>query len=219
MQGTSARTAQPALLMTPDNQLMETGSARVSPETRSVEFFGEFALLFKMDTPLKVVLTQGDVPVQSFTGLVYLSAQNLLRLVDVQEQLLPGAKTACFFEVDLEGMLEADLPEAPRRFRPFRRRRVVRQQFPVRISRLSMGGVNFTADRDLARGQPLLLDIPALGILGLGLQVETPFEFGQELRRNYHCSLQYLPEEARQPLDRLVTQLCLEQVPILTQPV
>lgn len=215
MQGNPSRTNLPALLMTPDDQLLESGSARVSPENHSVDFIGEFVQLFKMDTPLKVVLTQGEVPVQSFSGPVYLSAHNLLRLVDVQEQLLPGAKTACFFEVNLEGTLEADLPEEVRGFRLFRRRRVVRQLFPVQISRLSMGGVNFTADKVLEQGQPLLLDLPALGILGLGLQVETAFDFGQELRRNYHCSLQYLPEEAREPLDRLVDRLCQEQVPLL----
>ena len=216
MQGRTARATLPAMLMTPDNRVLEVGSARVSAENQSVDFLGGFIQLFRMDTPLKVVITERDTPVQSFSGKVYLSSQTLLRLVEVREKIYVGAKKVCFFDTALEGVLHVQPEERPRRLFLPRRHTDGPETLAAAISRISLGGVNFTAGRPLGRGQPVGLDIPALEVRGLELRVETAFEFGQEQRRNYHCSIRQIPPEALEPLDRLVTALCNAQLRVFT---
>ena len=71
----------PAVLKTPDGEILEYGKAFVSPDQQGITFKNDFVPLFKMGTPLVIVRTQGDIETQRFSGEVYLSAQNLLQIV------------------------------------------------------------------------------------------------------------------------------------------
>jgi hypothetical protein len=202
----------PALLKSAEGKLLEIGEAVVSIENRSVDFHSEFVHLFKMDTPLKIVLTKDGEETQCFDGRVYLSTQTMLRLVEVSDQVLPGAKMAYLCEVDMPGTLTALISEeVAEGFMNLQRRQVTRQQsFVVRIHALSMACVYFTCEQRLEKGQYVQLDLPVADAEGLLLEIERAYDFGQTTR-NYHCRIREMINPARVSLDDYVADLCKAQ--------
>lgn len=85
----------PAVLKTPDGEILEYGKAFVSPDQQGIH---SRMILFPCSkgTRLMIVRTQGDIETQRFSGEVYLSAQNLLQIVAVTDEVLPGA-ACCLF--------------------------------------------------------------------------------------------------------------------------
>lgn len=201
-----------ALLKSAQGKLLEVGEAVISLENRSADFHSEFVHLFKMGTPLKIVLTKGDVETQSFEGEVYLSTQNMLRLVDVSDRVLPGAKTAYMCETDMAGTITAIVPkEVAEGFMNLQRRQVATQQsFDVNIHAISMSNVHFTCERELLKGQYAELSLPLIGADDIFIEVDRAFDFGQT-KWSYHCRIRELGRKARISLDKYVAELCEQQ--------
>lgn len=91
---------------------MEYGKAQIAPDGQGIIFRSEFVPLFKMGTPLVIVRVHEEVEVQRFSGEVYLSARDLLQLVSVTDEVLPGAASAFLYDVDLPALATALLPAA-----------------------------------------------------------------------------------------------------------
>ena len=201
----------PALLKSADDKLLEIGTANVSIENRSVDFHSEFVQLFKMETPLKIVIMKNDLEIQSFSGNVYLSSQNLLRLVDVTDQVLPGAKLACICEVKLAATAQADVRAFLRGPIGLFSKKIYfeQQSFVVNIYNISMKFVHFTTPKVIAKGQfiDLRIEGPAVHLM---LEIRKSYEVGQALN-NYHCIIKEIDSQSRSNLNRYVGKLCEEQ--------
>lgn len=203
----------PALLKTLEGKLVEIGTASVSPENRSLDFKSEFVPIFKMGTRLKIIRTKNDIEVQSFTGEVYLSSERLLRIVDVTDQVLPGANYAFLYDTELDCWGFASIPGAiVRKFRLARRRPSGRADrvFPVKIHGVSMERVRFTCDVPLEEGQTLTISSEEEPVLERQpLFVEQVVTFGIEGHNSYRCRFVDLEGDNRTHLEAFVAALSL----------
>lgn len=183
----------PAVLKTPDGEILEYGKAFVSPDQQGITFKNDFVPLFKMGTPLVIVRTQGDIETQRFSGEVYLSAQNLLQIVAVTDEVLPGAAVAFLYDTCLPAEATATLPpQEPHGFwaKLFYRPKEQVRTVPVTITALSLAQLRLSGDIDLTPNQRFTVDIPQLQISKLGVQVELVLEFGQDgVTKNYKCRI------------------------------
>lgn len=102
----------PARLKDEHEQLLAEGHAAVSQSERTVTFRGEFVPLYPIGTPMQVARTHGGREIHRFTGKVYLSDKHLMRLVSVEDTLLPGAEEVYTSGFELRAAVTA--PGAPR---------------------------------------------------------------------------------------------------------
>jgi hypothetical protein len=177
----------PAVLKDQAGKVLEMGSALLSLESRSIDFKSSFVPLFSMGTRLQIIRMHEDTEVHLFMGEVYLSSPQMLRIVSVEEQVLPGACYAFLYHVDLEGVITATLRGQRRHF--FRRTRELPSIIPVKLHALSVKGLKFTTDQTLEQGQILTLSTrqePALS--DVALQVIQAVVFGQEIN-SYRCRI------------------------------
>lgn len=205
----------PAVLKTPEGRVVEYGTAQASIREGSVDFKSEFVPLFKMDTPLVVVRLKEKVETQIFTGKSYLSTEKMLRLVDVRDEVLPGAASAYSYEVELSGQASALIqPKAShRRLFSFGQKEAPMpswQEFPVSVYAISLTQLKFTCQVPLTQGQrltltageePLLREVP--------LEVELPVTFGEGDTSSYRCRILDLPGDNRERVENLLRQLSL----------
>jgi len=205
----------PAVLKTPDGRVLEYGTAQASIQEQCVDFKSEFVPLFKMDTPLVIVRLKDNVETQVFTGKSYLSTEAMLRLVEVRDEVLPGAASAYSYDVELSGHASALIqPRAVHRrlfsFAPKDPAIPSWQEFPVSLYAISLSQVKFTCDVPLAQGQKLTLtagDPPLLQ--EVPLEVILPVTFGEGDTSGYRCHILELPGENRERLETLLRQLSL----------
>lgn len=79
-----------ALLESRANGIFEEGQAYIEHDN-SVTFTSDFVPLIKLDSRATIIRTLGDKQFERFTGRVYLSSRNLLRIVDVDHELIDEA--------------------------------------------------------------------------------------------------------------------------------
>lgn len=184
----------PAVLKTVDNKELEFGNITVSREDRSVDFTNNFVPLCKLGDHMKIVRLQDDVEVISYTGEVYLSSQNVLRIVDVTEEFLSGAYTALLYEVNLIGQVEAEIMETPpkKKFSLFHKKPApIHATFPVNIHALSMQYICFTTEQTLQKEQNIYLDLENPALSHVQLKVEQSVNMGQE-QNTYKCAVRLI---------------------------
>lgn len=201
----------PAVLKTVDDKILEYGTARASIQEGSIEFKNEFVPLFKMGTRLKIVRVHDNVETHSFMGEVYLSAEKLLRLVSVTDQVLPGAATAYLYDVKMDGTASAMLAPQRRLFRIGRPDGLPSLQvFPISVYALSMSQLRFTCSVQLPQGQRLTVNVPQPYLFEqLPIQVELPVDFGEGATGSFRCRILDLPGENRYRLERFLEDMSL----------
>lgn len=198
----------PAVLKTEEDKVLEYGTACASIQEGSIEFKNEFVPLFKMGTRLKVVRVHDGVETHSFTGEVYLSAEKLLRLVSVRDEVLSGAASAYLYDVKMEGTASAMLTPKRKLFRPEGLPSL--QVFPISVYALSIGQLRFTCAMTLPQGQRLTVDLAGPPLLQqLPIQVELPVDFGEGTTGSYRCKILELAGENRQRLERFLSDMSL----------
>ncbi|MBP0981437.1 MAG: hypothetical protein J5968_04460 [Oscillospiraceae bacterium] len=79
-----------ALLESRPNGICEEGQAYIEHDN-SVTFTSDFVPLIKLDSRATIIRVLGDKQFERFTGRVYLSSRNLLKLVDVDHELIDQA--------------------------------------------------------------------------------------------------------------------------------
>ena len=201
-----------ALLQTEAGRIVETGFFSVSEEDRTVDFTGDFVPLYRMGSRLKVVCLFGDLQVHSFTGEVYLSSPELMRLVSIEDEVLPGAWYAFQYEVELEADVRVISLAATVPSRKLFRRPLLRHgtDFSCIVHSISMSIVHFTADQPLEKGQQLAMHVrhPAIGPIPLVVTQVLDF---QQARNNYRCDVQSdISPSPRGALETMVAQLSLQ---------
>lgn len=205
----------PAVLKTIENKLLEYGTGCASITDGYVEFKSEFVPLFKMGTQLRVVRVKDEVETQIFTGEVYLSSDKMLRLVSVQDEVLPGAVSAYLYDVKLTGSASAMIrpQEQPRRLFSFGSRQEavpVWQEFPVTVYAISLARLKFTCSVPLTQGQRFTMTVGTPPLLeDISLEVELPVTFGEGETGSYRCRILDLFGENRQRLEEYLQQLSL----------
>lgn len=200
----------PAVLKTEDDKVLEYGTARASIQEGSIDFKNEFVPLFKMGTRLKVVRTHEGVETHSFIGEVYLSAEKLLRLVQISDEVLPAAATAYLYDVELAGTASAMLAPQKRLFRLRSDGVSSLQVFPISVYALSLSQLRFTCGIALPQGQRLTISVPQPRLFEqLPIQVELPVDFGEGATGSYRCKILDLPGDNRYRLERFLQDMSM----------
>lgn len=198
----------PAVLKTMEDKVLEYGTACVLLDEQCIEFKSDFVPLCKMGTTLKIIRMEEETETQIFTGEVYLSSENLLRLVSVEDEVLPSSIYTYLYDVEMQGEAEAVVPGKKRLFG---RKGPVTQNFPVEIYALSLSQVKFTCQEPLTEGQNITLNITEpLQVRRIPLQVEVPINFMDGKASSYRCKILELQEDSRQNLEQLLWRLSLE---------
>ena len=213
MQNNTLTAAYPAELRTVDDKLLEIGEATIQFENRSVDFQSEFVQLFKMDTPLKIVILMDGVEIQSFSGKVYLSSQSMLRLVDVSDIILPDAYLIYQCDVNISGTVIATITNMVKksRFNNSLKKVTGIETFPAEIYRISMNSVSFTCDKTMDKGQLIKLSIVNPPIKHVDLEIEKVFEFGENIK-NYHCRISGINDHSNKNLGLFISNICEERL-------
>ena len=199
-----------AVLKSEAGKTIEMGHAVFSAEEHSVDFEGGFVPLFSMGTRLQVFRIHDGAEVHRFVGQVYLSSPHMLRLVEVEDEILPGAALAFMYYVDLDGTGHAVIKKEERRL--LRQRTVETAiDFPVRVHALSVKEIKFNVDLavELEPGQPVTLHLPGgPHIQTLPVLVRQSIVFGTEANC-YRCQIRRLAPDSQRRLEQYVQGLSL----------
>lgn len=202
-----------AVLKSTDGKILEIGAARVYPEQQAIEFYSEFVPLFRMGTALQVIQVKNELEIQAFRGEVYLSSANLLQLVALTDEVLPGAQAAFLYDTKLDGCVRGKhLTDPPKRklFElPHRRLlRAAEQMLPVEVHAISTAQVKFDCSAKLAQGQQVTLTLPGPPqIAAEPVVVEQAVIFGDSGRYTYRCHFLQLQAQTRLALEPFVARL------------
>ena len=206
----------PAALKTPEGKLMEYGTASISLEEQSVDFEGEFVPLCTMGTRLQIVRIHKDFETQRFSGEVYLSSQNMLRLVSVTDEILPGASIAYNYDVSIDAYAVAPVVREESSSRFFLRHRhtahpPMLQEFPVKIDLLSLAGVRVVWDKTLPTNQLVTLRAEhPVRLVSLHAEIERPI-FGPNGISSYACRILNLSGENYDVLSAFIGKISLRE--------
>lgn len=207
-----------AVLKTETGKTIEMGRGVFSAENHSVDFESAFVPLFSMGTRLQVYRIHEGAEVHRFVGEVYLSSPHMLRLVEVEDEILPGAALAFMYYVDLDGTGHAVVKRQERKLL----KTVTIEtpiDFAVRVHALSVKEIKFNVDLkvELVPGQAVTLRLPAgPRIQSLPVLVRQAIVFGTEANC-YRCQIRRLPPDSQNRLQEYVRGLCEAAKPALRQ--
>ena len=198
----------PGVIKTLDDRPVESGTITVSQENKSVEFRGEFVPLYNRGEHLKIVRTQDGVEVISYTGEVYLSSPQMLRIVSITEEMLPGARSVFLYDVDLPAKLQAELTRPPKgKFGLFHRKPQPHEEvLAVRVHAVSLRQIKFTTEELLDETQPLLLSLEEPRLQKVQLTINHMIDLGQS-KRGYKCSITSIDAASRSNLESYISYL------------
>ena len=83
MHETKGRRGFPALLKDMDGKILAEGEATVFAESRSIDFASDFVPMYRMGTKLQIARVFENKEIHLFSGEVFLSDKNLIRLVSI----------------------------------------------------------------------------------------------------------------------------------------
>lgn len=167
-----------AALKTADGRLLEHGRASLSPETGSIDFKGTFVPLLRLGTPVQILQLSGDEEIHAFTGEVYISSPDLLRIVSVRDDELTPAEKRLPVDVHLPAEIRPVSERELRLIDPLSPRRV--QWLQAQLLSLSPDAVRFSCPEAFPPCQRFLLrtDGPPL-LRGVAVQTEQVISFGE----------------------------------------
>lgn len=176
-----------ALLRSESGELLAEGRASVDIDQKAVNFESDFVPLYPLGTPMEIVRVYGGKDIHRFFGKVYLSDKKLMRIVSVQDELMPGAELFYCDKKPFTGMLRAHAVAAKAEPRSLLRRQKPKpveepQPFAVRITEITDRHLVFLFDieQQFAIGTRFLFkaDQP-LPLPPVNIEITKPFYFGQ----------------------------------------
>lgn len=179
----------PAVLKTPEGEILEEGAAQVCVPEQTVTFTNDFVPLHLIGTPLEIVRIFNGREVHRFSGTVYLSDRELLRLTRVDDELLPGAEDL-YCSVDFTGKAQLCVEPSPRKPSLFSKPVPEEPYYPTRVTEMTSQQLVFLYDsvEDIPVGTQfhLKLDAPfRLPELLIELETSGPFIIGQQRLCHY----------------------------------
>lgn len=193
-----------ALLKTADGRVMEEGYACISPENKSVDFKNDFVPLMKMGVTAKIVQLSNDrQELQCFEGIVYLSGNDLLRIVSVDDEALAQAQR----QLEVNTSIQAQVMAVHQGFSLLRFAQKKAEWEPVEIYSLSTDNVKFTSPNQYLTGQKLTLQAEKPVLLRkMVLEVYQAILFGDNLT-GHLCTIESIPEPYSANLARYVEEI------------
>lgn len=142
--------AFPAKLSAGYNNICEYGNASVAPEGNAIDFTGDFIPLIPLGTEATIEWMLGDKIVVGYFGKVYLSSQNLLRLVEVDPERIRQTRALFASNVQLPASI------VPKKSGPWLKTGA--SSHPATIVYLSQKVLHLRCPQPLKAGQALCLD-------------------------------------------------------------
>lgn len=181
-----------AVLKTHDDKLLEYGEGVLFPQEQHLEFVSDFVPLLKLGASAKIVRTQKDVETRSFQGQVYLSSGNLLRLVDVQEEILSELELTTPVDIDMEGSFTPMSNNLSRLLR--------KGDFTAKVHAVSINTIKFLSSKTFETTQQFQLSTTgALELKDLMVEIIQVLEFGEDCS-SYRCLITSMPQSTRETL-------------------
>lgn len=197
-------------------KVLAEGEATVFAESRSIDFSSDFVPMYRMGTNLQVARIFEGKEIHLFTGEVFISDKNLIRLVSITDRLLPGSEYVYFSETKIPAVLtlvqRRREPQPPKKRFSFRRKK---KQEPVQepesvyaitVSALSGRQLEFTSNQIFEIGDRFraTFQLPE-EIRDLPLFISQAFAFGKGCM--YRCSFEEMEPDRRLALDQFVRNM------------
>lgn len=183
-----------AVVKSMEGGYLADGYARISLQDKSVEFRGSFVPSLFLDTLVQIIRIVDGEEAECFIGNVYLSAPDLLRIINVDEKLLASVQMESLQKVDFEGTVSPAEVKGG-----MFQRMAERWRTPIaaNIYAVSKSKIRFVSDGQFEMDQQLKISVTAPIVLKqVIVQVKELLLFGQEERTGYRCDIQsMLPED------------------------
>lgn len=181
-----------AVLKTHDDKLLEYGEGVLFPQDQYLEFVSDFVPLLKLGADAKIVRTQKEIETRSFQGQVYLSSGNLLRLVDVQEEILSELELTTPVDIDTEGYFAPLGNHLSRLLR--------KGDFTAKVHAVSINTIKFLSSKVFENAQQFQVSITGpLELKDLTVEIIQVLEFGADCS-SYRCLITSMPQSTRETL-------------------
>ena len=203
-----------AILKAMDGDIREKGQAKIFLKEQYVEFTSQFVPLLKMDSEAKIICLEGGASTHIITGIVYLSTQNFLRLINVKCKLLPGAENV----LETPTYLKAEIfkPFIKKKF--FKGNKIAHKWEECTVMSLSLDRISIRASRimceyentiKLRMGTPVFAETTELTLT----LSQNGLMFGKNSKYVYHIS--EIPEDKKEELADFVKLCSLELIKYL----
>lgn len=162
----------PAILHASYDDSQTFGEATVSANENAIEFSGGFIPLLPLGSEATVNWVLGNKSLVQFSGTVYLSTGNFMRLVGVDARLVEAARALFAINVRFAATVSPAAPAGP----------LGQGRLPVQVLYLSSQFITLLARHDYDERQPLLLhaEVPYLTLASQPLTIRRK----APLRRN-----------------------------------
>ncbi len=191
-----------AALKTADGRLLEYGRACLSPENGSIDFKGAFVPLLSLGTPVKIFQLSADEEIHAFTGEVFASSRELLRIVSVRDDELTPAEKRLPVDVRLPAQIRPVSERELRLIDPLSPRHV--RWLAATLLSLAPEEVRFSCPDAFSPGQHFLLQTDGPPPLrGAVLEATQVISFGEG---GVLCRILSVPDAYRAGLYAYVEQ-------------
>lgn len=214
MHETKGRREFPALLKDRSGKILAEGKATVYSESRSVDFVSDFVPMYRMGTELQVARVFEDKEIHLFTGEVFISDKNVIRLVSITDKLLPGSEYVYFSETKIPALLKLvqrrrELQPQKKHFSFHKRKEPVQVPelvYTITVSALSGRQLEFTSNQIFGIGDRFLITLQlSQELKEMPLYISQAFAFGKGCM--YRCTFDKMEPESRAGLDQFVRNM------------
>lgn len=94
-------------------EILAKGQGSVNIAERYVTFTSDFVPQYHISTPMEVVRIFKGKEIHRFIGKIYLSSKTLMRIVDIRDELLPGAELCYCINMGLSAMVGPQIQAIP----------------------------------------------------------------------------------------------------------
>ncbi|MBR5486077.1 MAG: hypothetical protein IKV41_06150 [Oscillospiraceae bacterium] len=192
-----------ALLKSPDGKLLSEGYACGNARGKYVEFESDFVPIMSFGEKAQIVRVVNDTETHVFSGTVYLCSPELMRIVNVDGELLTQLELS---EKMQELSLEAKV--SPVMYKngllQFAAEKLIK--FDARIFAISLSQLKFVSSEPFAEGERLTLSITQpISVSGMEVEITQNLLFG-EGQSGYRCNITLLPEPGYSVLAQYLEQ-------------
>ena len=102
-----------AYLKSESGEILARGEGVVNVAERFVTFTSDFVPLYHIGTSMEVVRVFKGLEVHRFFGKIYLSSKRLMRIVDIDDELLPGSEYCYSTDIEFPAVVQPNIVPIP----------------------------------------------------------------------------------------------------------